>query len=135
MLKYAFKQVKFMQNLGTYLVVLVVGALIGASLVCFISINKNSLSAEELKITSVSFLTSTSLTVDVINIGKSDITISDVTISGSEGIEATIFPVKVTAGTKASLEITITEDLVSGVTYSIAFISLEGNQFYFALKL
>jgi UDP-N-acetylglucosamine enolpyruvyl transferase len=120
-----------MQNLGAYLVVLVVGALIGASLVCFISINKNSISAEELKINSVSFLTSTSLIADVINTGTSDITITGVSISGSGVTEATIFPEKITAGTKASLEVTITGELVYGVTYSIAFISSEGNQFYF----
>lgn len=122
-----------MQNLGVYLVVLVVGALIGASLVCFISINNNSLNAEELKITSVPLLTSSSLVVDVINTGRSDVTISGVTISGSGVTEATIFPVKVAAGTTASLEVTITGELVSGVTYSIVFISSEGNQFYFAL--
>jgi hypothetical protein len=122
-----------MQNLGVYLVVLVVGALIGASLVCFISINNNSLNAEELKITSVSLLTSSSLVVDVINTGRSDVTISGVTISGSGVTEATIFPVKVAADTTASLEVTITGELVSGVTYSIVFISSEGNQFYFAL--
>jgi len=122
-----------MQNLGVYLVVLVLGALIGASLVCFISINNNSLNAEELKITSVPLLTSSSLVVDVINTGRSDVTISGVTISGSGVTEATIFPVKVAAGTTASLEVTITGELVSGVTYSIVFISSEGNQFYFAL--
>jgi hypothetical protein len=122
-----------MQNLGVYLVVLVVGALIGASLVCFISINNNSLNAEELKITSVSLLTSSSLAVDVINTGRSDVTISGVTISGSGVTKATIFPVKVAADTTASLEVTITGELVSGVTYSIVFISSEGNQFYFAL--
>lgn len=119
-----------MENLGVYLVVLVVGALIGASVVCFISINQNSLNTEELKITSVSLFSSTSLIADVINMGSAEVTITDVKVTGSGVTDAFISSRMVAAGETGSFEVTIIGELISSNVYYLELISSRGNVFF-----
>jgi len=84
---------------------------------------------EELKITSVTFKDSTSLTVNLINTGTTDVTITSVSVSGSGVTGAALSSATVVTGGTGSFDVTITGELVSGVAYSVALLSSKGNKF------
>ena len=84
---------------------------------------------EELRITSVTFTNSTSLTVNVINTGTTDVTITSVTVSGSKVTGATTPSNTVATGNSGSCAVTITGELVSGCAYNIELLSSKGNKF------
>ena len=84
---------------------------------------------EELKITSVTSRDSTSLTVNLINTGTTDVTITSVSVSGSGVTGAALSSATVVTGGTGSFDVTITGELVSGLAYKIELLSSKGNTF------
>jgi predicted RNA-binding protein with TRAM domain len=84
-----------------------------------------------INITSVTFVNQTSLIVNLMNTGTTDVTITSVTVSGSGVTKATLPPVTVESGKTASFTVTITGELVSGVAYKIELLSSKGNKFFY----
>ena len=84
---------------------------------------------EQLTITSVAFVNPTSLTVNLMNTGTTDVTISSVTVTGLGVTKANLSSATVAAGGTASFTVTITGELVSGVAYNVELLSSKGNKF------
>ena len=71
------------QKLGIYIILLVIGALIGASTTAYVTLNKNKIETSELTVIDMVFSGSDSIKVRMINTGTEDVTINQVRINGS----------------------------------------------------
>jgi len=85
---------------------------------------------EELRITSVGFATDGSVTVNVQNIGTSDVFISSATINGAVLTIDDNTPVTVGEGVGLPINCTATS-LNAGQSYNIQLLSSKGNNFAF----
>lgn len=87
---------------------------------------------EELRITSMTFPTSTIITVNVQNTGTTDVTIvADVTVSGSGVTGGTLVSGTVDKGANGTFNVTLTagETWSDGIAYNVELLSTKGNKF------
>ena len=119
-----------MQKLGTYIILIVIGALIGASTIVYITLNQNQkIETNELTVVDVVFSGSDSINVTVINSGTADVTINQVRINGNtissanwalDSGNAAIAP-------DASDYVEITSAWTAGNKYTITFFATDGT--------
>jgi len=89
------------------------------------------MATEELKITSLDFDTTTDvITVNYINTGTTDVTISGATVTGGNVTSATLSEVTLDKGSSGSIDVTVSANtLIEGITYNVELLSSKGNKF------
>jgi flagellin-like protein len=89
------------------------------------------MNTEELKITSVTFdTTSDIITVNYQNTGTSDVTVSGVTVTGGNVTSASLTEETLEKGTSGSISVQASDNtIIAGTTYNVELLSTKGNKF------
>ncbi len=119
-----------MQKLGIYIILIVIGALIGASTIVYVTLNQNQkIVSSELTVVDVVFSGSDSINVTVVNSGTEDVTINQVRINGTTISSAnwTLDSGNAEIAHDAGDYVEITFAWTTGNKYVITFFTLDGN--------
>jgi len=117
-----------MQKLGIYIILIVIGALIGASTTVYVTLNRDKIESSELTVIDMVFSGPDSINVRVINTGTEDVTINQVRINGTiislanwtlDSGNAVIVP-------DAGDYVEITSAWTAGNKYAITFFATDG---------
>ena len=119
-----------MQKLGTYIILIVIVALIGASTIVYVTLNQNQrIESSELTVIDIIFSGSDSINVTVVNSGTEDVTINQVRINGTtiSSVNWALDSGNAEIAHDAGDYVEITSAWTAGNKYAITFYTLDGN--------